>query len=431
MTDVAWEKRAEDQSLQTGTVSWTTVVTIFAAILVIHFCSHAFQFLFADQVVEGLSRRPVARSNPVYLANFGLQLVLFLTLLIVHIVGNGIRTPLLIAFGYCGFVLASIFWSAHPKTTLVPAILFSYLVVAAYVCAAMLQPKQFLKLLYYLFLFFLISSFLLLLSGSSHAVSERYGGGWLTDFQFSGVLSSKNFAGIIFASSILLALCGHHFGASIWSRLLMLGLGLVAVVLSNSATAMVIVVVLIVPALLLQPRLLGWQKLLFTMLLALTCILPVIPFLSSGDFLEFLGRDATFTGRTGLWSVAFEEFRNHPLLGHGYYAFFDADPYSPVWRMWERYRYWSADNFHNSVVDIMISLGSVGVLVMLGTILAAATIVANNSIEAGVRITLGLLLAAFVIGSMMEFAIFHHNYIATFLLFYVFFAGRWHYPDHA
>lgn len=409
-----------------GNISWNKALAYIGLVMVLLFSTHAFQFVFASGVEEGLAARPTARNNPSYLMNFALQLGIFGLLTISHIISNGIKLPLIIAMGYCSFVLGSVYWSVSPGTTLVPAILFSYLVMSAYITSAMFTPRQFLRFFFYLGVVIFISSYYLLLSGSPLAGVTRWGGGWLLDLEFTGVMSSKNFAGIIFSTLTILAINAHYLGVNKYARWFVLIVGPIAVVLSNSATALLILIFLSIPAILLSPKIRAWPPVLYFMVLFLACLIPVLPFISGLD-LSVIGRDATFTGRSFLWEVAFERLKDYPFLGHGYYAFYDTDPYSSVWGLWERFRYWLADNFHNSFMDIVISLGLVGVAVMIGTIWWAGTVIGNLSIDAPSRICLGLMLCGFCIGSMMEFAIFHHNYVATFMLFYILFTSMWEY----
>jgi len=409
-------------------ISWNRALAYICVIMVLCFSTHAFQFLFADGIEDGLAAKPTARNNPAYLLNFGIQLSLFGILTISHIISNGIKLPFITAVSYCSFVLGSVFWSVSPGTTMVPAILFSYLVMAAYVTSAMFTPRQFLRVFFYLGVVIFICSFYLLISGSPHAGVDRWGGGWFLDIEFTGVMASKNFAGIVFATLTILAINAHHLGVNPKARWFVLLVGPIAIVLSNSATALLIFIFLSIPAMMLSPKIKAWPPVLFFMVLFFACLMPVFPFVSGLD-LSAIGRDATFTGRSFLWEVAFERFPDYPFIGHGYYAFYDTDPYSPVWGLWERFRYWHADNFHNSFMDIVVSLGLVGVALMIGSVMWAGTVLGNQSIDPASRICLGLILCGFCIGSYMEFAVFHHNYIATFMLFYILFSSMWEYKQ--
>jgi exopolysaccharide production protein ExoQ len=78
-------------------------------------------------------------------------------------------------------------------------------------------------------------------------------------------------------------------------------------------------------------------------------------------------KDPTLTGRTYLWYRAADLIREKPFLGRGYYAFWlqgntDAEG---LWR------YFGIDNrggftFHNTLVDILVTLGWAGAVVIVG-----------------------------------------------------------------
>jgi len=78
-------------------------------------------------------------------------------------------------------------------------------------------------------------------------------------------------------------------------------------------------------------------------------------------------KDPTLTGRTYLWYRAADLIREKPFLGRGYYAFWlqgnlDAEG---LWR------YFGIDNrggftFHNTLVDILVTLGWAGAVVIIG-----------------------------------------------------------------
>ena len=427
MSDIAWSAPRENLQTTKSAVPWTQRVAVVAVVMLILFSTHSFQFLFAERVVEGLAEESSARSSPYYAAMFLVQFSLFLVLLFFHVLRNGIKIPLVVAAGSAGFVASSIFWSVSPGQTLAPAILFSYSVMAAYTASTCLAPRVFIRLYFAVCAFILASSFFVYFLYPQYAGAVRFGGGWLQDIEFSGVMSSKNYAGSIFAGAAILALNGRQIGIGRFWRLVVLGMALAAVILSNSATAVVIVIVLGGFSLLLRSMEVGREKLLRGLLVLFIVLIVVVPFISAGSVLQLLGRDATFTGRIYLWNFAYQAFLDYPLLGYGYNAFFDSGKFSPVWELWENFQYFHARNFHNSSVEILISLGLVGVAVMVVTAFKATAVVNNESVDRGSRLCLGLLLGSFLIGSMMEFSIYHYNFFGTFVLFYSLFAGMWQY----
>ncbi|MGD0098831.1 MAG: O-antigen ligase family protein [Acidobacteriota bacterium] len=85
-------------------------------------------------------------------------------------------------------------------------------------------------------------------------------------------------------------------------------------------------------------------------------------FSSGGPFVEkvtnALGRDPTFTGRTELWQMLFEEGARHPLLGAGFGGYFG----TPGNYYQEVTGYVSA---HNGLLSVYVELGIAGVILVI------------------------------------------------------------------
>jgi exopolysaccharide production protein ExoQ len=85
--------------------------------------------------------------------------------------------------------------------------------------------------------------------------------------------------------------------------------------------------------------------------------------------LDWLGKDATLTGRTWLWEWADREIAAHPALGTGYQAFWQEGN-------WRAEEIWFHDlksdktgyHFHNTYLQVAVDLGLAGLLVLLATL---------------------------------------------------------------
>ena len=77
--------------------------------------------------------------------------------------------------------------------------------------------------------------------------------------------------------------------------------------------------------------------------------------------LALLGRDATFTGRTGLWTAVLAAISRKPLLGYGYESFWNglAGPSASVVAA----VHWIPPHAHNGFLDLWLDLGALGVLI--------------------------------------------------------------------
>ncbi|WP_170990149.1 O-antigen ligase family protein [Aquamicrobium sp. LC103] len=399
-------------------------LAVVAGVIVFFLTTHSFQFLFADTVVGGMAERASGRGNLAYLALYGAQGGIFALLMVMRVVSGAVTVRLGLAITFCLFVVGSAFWSIGSSSTLFYATVLSNQVIAAYLLAQYLTPKQFLRLFFFVAAIITVSSFVLLFIAPELVAQERYGGGWLGDYEYTGVMSSKNLGSYVFVAALLLAWHGRLIDVG-WSWRLIVGvLALCSIALSSSATALLAAVFLIGLSTfirLIRPQPFG---LFFAVYLALLTIVVTVPFIDIGNLLGVIGRDATFTGRTELWALAFEAIADRPVLGHGYYGFFDTNPFSPVWNFWEHFLYFLTDTFHNSAIDTTVSLGFVGLAIMCAVCVFAGLIAFDKAVEAGVRILSLTILSVFVIGSSMELAIFHHNYIATIIVFYFAFVAN-------
>jgi exopolysaccharide production protein ExoQ len=85
--------------------------------------------------------------------------------------------------------------------------------------------------------------------------------------------------------------------------------------------------------------------------------------------LSVLGKDATLTGRTVLWSTVVERIEERPLLGYGYGAFWNT---KGVLREQVRTAVgWDTPHSHNGLLDEWLDVGLVGVLMLLGAYVLA------------------------------------------------------------
>jgi exopolysaccharide production protein ExoQ len=93
-------------------------------------------------------------------------------------------------------------------------------------------------------------------------------------------------------------------------------------------------------------------------------------------------KDPTLTGRTYLWYRAADLIQEKPMLGRGYYAFWlqgniDAEGLWRYFGIQER----GGFTFHNTLVDILVTLGWVGALVIAATLLVAAVLLVRKFVE--------------------------------------------------
>lgn len=85
--------------------------------------------------------------------------------------------------------------------------------------------------------------------------------------------------------------------------------------------------------------------------------------------LEAMGKDATLTGRIPLWALVDDRIRAQPWLGYGYQAFWTDGTYGAD--MIVAAVQWHPPHAHNGFRDIMLSIGAVGLSVLILTLVRA------------------------------------------------------------
>jgi len=86
--------------------------------------------------------------------------------------------------------------------------------------------------------------------------------------------------------------------------------------------------------------------------------------------LAFFGRDMTLTGRTGLWVGIMQSIFKRPILGYGFYAFWEGLNGESANLILANH--WIFGYAHNGMLEILLQLGVVGLIAFLVTFLQAA-----------------------------------------------------------
>ncbi len=200
-------------------------------------------------------------------------------------------------------------------------------------------------------------------------------------------------------------------------------LAMVGIILANSATALVSAIFL-AGLYMVLPMVKNSEKLLYGIGLVVLGFALVVPYIDIGQLATLVGRDPGLTGRGDIWRHGMTFMAERPFMGYGYYGFFDQDIFSPVWKLWEQFEYFLTPHFHNSGLDIVISLGIIGLGLYLFIMMGSFVLLHNRTVPLAVRTVLFLVLLLFIITSAFDFTLLKHNHFATFFLFYTFFLAR-------
>ncbi|TMV86808.1 O-antigen ligase family protein [Thioclava sp. BHET1] len=261
----------------------------------------------------------------------------------------------------------SLGWSIAPGLTLRRAFALSATTFLSYLIALRFTPVQLLRMVAQICGLSVVLSLLLIpvMPSLAYMADEN---------TLRGIYIHKNVLAWMAALAVLCA-------ASIWmipaagsrrfAGALMIP-SVICLVLTQSATGLLaaifgIVLLIFYAGLRRQHGLSRLALLLLFLLFAALLLLFLSEFLV--PFLEFLGKDATLTGRVPLWRMVDDAIRRSPWLGYGYQAFWA--PNSPeAWKVWGTLN-WQAPHAHNGFRDTLLSFGVVGLGLLLWLVLKA------------------------------------------------------------
>lgn len=348
----------------------------------------------------------------VYLVMFALLLMQWRWLLNV-----ALRDKLLLLL--TGIAVLSVFWSVAPEVTVRRSVALLGTSLFGVYLARRFSLDELLRLLAWALGIAAVLSLVFALALPSYGISQEP----ITQGDWKGVFDHKNTLGKNMALSTVVFLLLAFSGRYRWIAWICLGLSLALLVLSNSSTALV--VALSICLLLPFYTILRWDIFVAAPLVLLAVLFvggTAIWLLSNPETaLGFLGKDATLTGRTVLWSAVLDEIRDRPWTGYGYSAF---------WLGWEgkSAAVWLATgeefyDAHNGILDLWLTLGLAGVAVFAVNFLRA--FVRAAALTRVIKTTAGLWPIAFMtfmlLSNLTEGTILQQNnlswilYVATVL----------------
>lgn len=254
--------------------------------------------------------------------------------------------------------LASVLWSSTWWVTLRRDIALIQTTFLGLYMAARYTLNEQLRLLAWTFGLAIILSFVFALAPPNYGVMHD----GLHDGRWRGIYIHKNSLGSVMdlsvVSFLLLALSDRSYRWFAWAGF---GLSAILILLSGSKTALVVLLTLL--ALLPLYKALRWRRDLVIVVLIAAVLLgggfTTLLLSNLETALGALGKDATLSGRTDLWSVLWEMIWNRPLLGYGYGGFWQGakgEASSYVWQVVG----WEAPHGHNGYLDLWIDLGLLG-----------------------------------------------------------------------
>ncbi len=245
-----------------------------------------------------------------------------------------------------------------------------------------------------------------------------------------GIYTNKNMLGhysqiaAIMALSILLMRPGQVAPVLRAMAPLAVAICAFAVLLSKSMTAVLLLpcyagLMLLLNRKRLPPALrhgaIGALVLLFSLAPLALAMLGIDPL---AEIFRATGKDATLTGRTELWSIAYGLASEVPLTGYGFGAFWAMDQFESA-RFAVLQAGATAPSFHNFIADIMVGTGLLGLFAMaslIGTVLSRA---ARYYLASGSALSVCCLVTALMpinIGMVETYLYRQHEFMLTWLI---------------
>jgi exopolysaccharide production protein ExoQ len=311
-----------------------------------------------------LNVRPFTNAPTAGLALLALALLLLRPVALLRLLLRA--DPLLVAF--VALAPLSSIWSVNSDLTMERSrVLIGTTVVGVYIAARFDLRRQLRLLILALAIAGVLSAILLVVAPEQATAEDVRGDAWQGAFLTKNVFGRGMSLGAIAAAFML---C---FGrpSRRWPYVCSTVLCTLLVIVSWSKAALAVTAVgLLVLALVGAARAIGDRPELVGVLvfagavgvLGTTAWFVIDP----AAVLGALGRDATLTGRTGLWQLAVEAARERSFGGYGYGAFWQElrGPSRDIWLALP----WGPPHAHNGLLEITLNVGLVGAALWLASL---------------------------------------------------------------
>jgi exopolysaccharide production protein ExoQ len=245
------------------------------------------------------------------------------------------------------FLLVSAFWSVEPRLTLTQGTAYFFAVLGAIGLVQALDGDELMDLVS-------------LACGLSAVASLVWQFLLFPEPDFNGIFTQKNVLGQVMAGGVFAAL--HSIRIREAGRLryiCIIALCTTVGFLSKSSTAVVAIAALFCLDFLGRLYFKGGSSRAISICLSIGCVLALLFFSMNGELIyEFLGKDATLTGRTLIWPYVIDNISEKPLLGWGFAAFWV--PGNPAALQIAQAVNWNAPNAHNGLLELLLEIGLVG-----------------------------------------------------------------------
>ncbi len=261
--------------------------------------------------------------------------------------------PLLTALYLCA--CASALWSDAPSLTVMKLVALMGAASFAYYLSACFSDGSLLSILKKMFFWSIALSYaaVLLLPGEAIGTGD-FAGIW------QGIYSHKNSLGLNMALSLVVfASTAKEARRKSWFLYVAGAFAFLLLVLSQSSTSLMVCMICAFVFALRNVARRRVRLAVGALVIGLILIGSANQEFAMTKFLDAVDRDATLTGRTGVWGASLLMASERPWLGYGYGAFWRGaeGPSAEVWKLSNFEAFYS----HNGFLDVLLDLGFLGV----------------------------------------------------------------------
>lgn len=265
------------------------------------------------------------------------------------------------------FAIASALWSQNPVRSLYNGLFLLTNTLFAFYLVLRFRPERLMELIMLAGAVILTLSLITVFAfpNVGKSFTPRVYGAWV------GIFMDRTTSASVFVFLLSPAIVFWRRGLT-WGRVAYMVLLLVSIWKAQAATALVVLLAYAVTVLLLRVTTrLDRKSLLILSVISLPVVIaaivvvpPYVPVILKG-----LGRDPTLTGRTEIWATLLRSVAKRPLLGYGYYAFWNGLSGESANAIIASQ--WVFGYAHNGFLEIILQLGFAGLLLFALTLVQA------------------------------------------------------------
>ncbi len=262
-------------------------------------------------------------------------------------------------WGLIALCFLSVFWSEQEMFALRRCLFMTATSGLGLYLAIEFSPRRSLRLLTFSILLCAIFSCIAVIVAPDQGIDPTF-----TNGAWRGIFIQKNTLGRLMVLGVVVSSIAAIDAKGRKVRWVYAGGALLCAALiglSRSATSALMLPV--IGLLLLFFRRIQSRSILRTAIAASPIVIGVIALtfliVQPSEILEALGRDATLSGRSDIWSAVVPKILLHPWLGYGYASFwlgFQGSASADIWAM----LHWHVPHSHNGFLDLVEQLGIIG-----------------------------------------------------------------------